>query len=1003
MNRTIYEKNCELWSRLEPEGAQAIQANDTHNIEICTSKNGQLNLKLVDGGKSRFYHDENDPLQEAEKWLSTLDLKSANVLFVYGVGLGYYYDALTGWLKRSPDNYLVFIEDNPEVLQRLFETEHAEKLLKDPQVRIYYLNEFRKGSEKFDKITSNFMGASFKVSANQLYLRTKSEELVHLNTILSFMMNMKMVLHEEFRNFGLAFYRNYFTSLYTLPQSCQAKSLWGEFKGVPAIICGAGPSLNKNIGVLKTLQQRALILAGSTAVNALNAEGINPHFGVGIDPNPEQLARIVSNQAFQTPFFINFRMNSYAMNAVHGDHLYVGSGGSYKVGNWLDDQLHILGPNIIEGYNVVNYTLSIARELGCNPIILVGVDLAYSEGDSYAKLLPEHPLYRGTSKFSTKSSQEDLVAQQDIYGNSVFTLWKWLLESVWFSNFALSNPGITLINATEGGLGFPGVEQKTLAQMADEELKCEYDFEGMIHADIRAAKMPEGVTRENIIKLLKGLKESLVHCTELCQEIAKEYKQLSREMEKGGDFPEKLETEEIDRSIARLESENAYAQILSSFNDHLIKAVGKGLERLNLDQEWLTLAEIYRQHADLHYLRYSTLQEASSSIASVLETSLNIYQMQIEREKKCGIVDQSKFLKGISEASSEEIYSINDGILTIVDPFLGINFSEPFDISNPAHHNIEYYANGTMKSEQYYLDGKLHGSSSYWAIDGGLLAKRWYIHGYAEGKALCYYSNQKPYSITRYRHGVPQGPQEYYYESGLLRSRFNCQNGEFDGPLQLFYVNGQLKREINYCQGKREGIETLWSFEGEKLGQVEYHDDLPVGEAKFWGTKGNVLKCVTFDQDGKLLKTELWDEEGRPLEIAEQGTGDYFDMVTKKIQTFTNNLDLIAEGIAKLMPSMEGNDKRGDIPLGKLKTDLIHIQTEVKNLKEIVQVMANQVGLNPNNPREAIWKTPTMQKMVEDMIEKISVSLKDNLTEIEKAFMKVLEHAALKGNKNHKK
>lgn len=1001
MSKDNFLRNCELWSRIEPEGARAVMENDTYEIEICKAKNGQLNLRLVADVEDPYFHNESDPLKEAVKWYATLDLSDANLLFVYGIGLGYYYDVLEHWLRQSSENYLIFIEDSPEVIKRLFETERAEMLLKDPQVRIYLIDDFRRASEKFDKMTSKFMGASFKLSANQLYLRNRSQELIHLNTILSFLMNMKLVMHNEFRNFGLAFYRNYFTNLFTLPHSYLAKSLWGKFQGIPAIICGAGPSLGKNIDFLKTLQKKALIFAGSTAVNALNAEGFNPHFGVGIDPNPEQLARIVSNEAFQTPYFINFRMNSYAMNAIHGDHLYVGSGGSYKVADWLDKELEILGPKISEGYNVVNYSLSLALEMGCNPIILVGVDLAYTEGSSYAKLKPEHPLYRGIAKFTTKSAQEDLVAQQDIYGNSVFTLWKWLLESVWFSNAALNRPGVKLINATEGGIGFPGVEHMTLAEAASACLQGAYDFEGMIHADIQMAAMPKEVTREHVIKLLTELKNSLSHCNECCREIAGEYKRLGQQNNINIESINNLESDDVVKWRSVLDNEIGYIEVLSSFNEHLVNAIGKGLERLSLDQEWLSLEEICQQHSDLHHLRYVTLYNASTQITAVLDAALNIYQEQIKREKRCGMIDQHEYLRDLPGKMTKRKYLLEESLLTIIDSELGIDYSKPFDTLNPSHHSRDYYPDGSMRSEQYYFDGKLHGPSSYYSEKGQLLSRRWFIKGLVVGEAQSYYEKGQLYSLTRYSEGLLQGPQEYYYQNGILRSFYNYEKGEFDGPVRLFYPNGQLKREIYYSLGKRQGIETLWSYDGKKIGEVEYDNDIPIGKARFWNPHGSVVKCVTFDDSGSLIKTELWDNEGHPIEIMDQKNDDYFDSVTKKIQIFTQNLDLITEGIAKLIPTMQGSGRVGDISLDNLRENLSRIQEQVKNLKDVVQTMVDQVGLNPNNPQEAIWKTPSMQKILEEVIDQVTKGLKEHLDNIHQAFIKVLEHSA--ADNDHKK
>ena len=41
--------------------------------------------------------------------------------------------------------------------------------------------------------------------------------------------------------------------------------------------------------------------------------------------------------------------------------------------------------------------------------------------------------------------------RNDIHGNPVYTLWKWITEAKWISDFAENHPELTILNATEGG------------------------------------------------------------------------------------------------------------------------------------------------------------------------------------------------------------------------------------------------------------------------------------------------------------------------------------------------------------------------------------------------------------------------------------------------------------------------------------------------------------------------------------------------------------------------
>ena len=59
-------------------------------------------------------------------------------------------------------------------------------------------------------------------------------------------------------------------------------ALTQKFKGVPAIIVGAGPSLDKNINLLGRAQGHSLILASDAALKPLLSQGVLPSVVVSL-------------------------------------------------------------------------------------------------------------------------------------------------------------------------------------------------------------------------------------------------------------------------------------------------------------------------------------------------------------------------------------------------------------------------------------------------------------------------------------------------------------------------------------------------------------------------------------------------------------------------------------------------------------------------------------------------------------------------------------------------
>ena len=112
----LYQRNFQRLEKSSLSGLEDFEYPEHRHIEFCRSETDLLNLcKKVDE-ETYYYYDQIDPMLEAGIWFSTLNLKNTQIIFVYGLGLGYYYKAAEEWLKEDPRRSLVFIEDDPEVL-----------------------------------------------------------------------------------------------------------------------------------------------------------------------------------------------------------------------------------------------------------------------------------------------------------------------------------------------------------------------------------------------------------------------------------------------------------------------------------------------------------------------------------------------------------------------------------------------------------------------------------------------------------------------------------------------------------------------------------------------------------------------------------------------------------------------------------------------------------------------------------------------------------------------
>lgn len=953
----LFQKNLERWSRFCPEAAQQIKQlpDKSKNVHIVEQE-GKVNLQIFQDGIGYSCHGTN-PEEESAAWIKQIDLRDCELLYFYGVGLGYSFDALEKWLS-DPTHCLVFIEDNLEVIKALLQTERASRLLEHPRVWLYYLD---RTPGHFESYIEMFALKKYKLTALPIYHQLFFSTLQELHIAISFARNIQFANRIEFKDHGIGFLPNFYFNLQYWPSAYLGDGLFGKFQGVPAIICGAGPSLIKNVDLLRELSDRALIFAGGTAMNAINAHGVTPHLGLGIDPNFEQSTRVIMQSAFNVPFLFRSRMNHTALGMVSGDRLYVSGSSGYDIADYFDGRLNIPTSGFDEGCNVINFGLSAAAMMGCNPIILVGVDLAYSESQSYAKGVTHHPVHFQKNLFRTKEQSEELVQHHDIYGKPIVTLWKWIAESVWFSKFAISHPEIPIINATEGGIGFSGIMNKSLQDVANDYLTRSQDLQIRLFGEIQKHPMPIDSDGQCIVDLLKDLQISL---NKLLNELNDCQAAIDIHASSGSELNDQ-QKEEI-----------GYRYLLRRFSEAFDAMTAIEAFRLKTDVD-LYSASIQRDKEEiLQRRRIAYLQKAAATsinfITHVLEKMAGIHNVQQK---------QVQVVSAMPKLDDNCRYSYENGVLTIIDPNIGIEFVQKFIPEKPEDTFRVFDDKGKLLYECFYHNGKLHGPSSSFGNDGQILARSWFIDGLRQGITSLYFPNGALAGINRYCDGLPDGIQERYWPNGQLRTHLSYLKGVLEGEVTLFNQSGMKMRELSFAAGKRHGTERIWNELGHLIIEANFCDDKPSETAKVWEDNGVLTQETSYDNEGKIVQVMRWDTHGNPIDSEDWQKADYFEDVAKKTGVITKNLGQVCEKMAGIVPMLSTSNSFSE--------DLEKLEKEFANLQNLQAQMLSESGLDDSNLIEEIWKSPSVKREVQLKVDAISQNLNENLAKLQEAIKKL--------------
>ena len=158
-------------------------------------------------------------------------------------------------------------------------------------------------------------------------------------------------------------------------------------KDKPAFIISSGPSLNKNVSELKNIAGLGLIMSCDSAYKTLTTNGIKPDIIGSLERitltyeaffEKEQFPQDV---VFAGPIVVrNETLKKFSDNKL----LFLKAGNS--ISEWIDELTGHSKGLVWSGSSVSHMLYGLAVKLGCNPIILVGQDLAYSnDGFSHAK------------------------------------------------------------------------------------------------------------------------------------------------------------------------------------------------------------------------------------------------------------------------------------------------------------------------------------------------------------------------------------------------------------------------------------------------------------------------------------------------------------------------------------------------------------------------------------------------------------------------------------------
>jgi hypothetical protein len=250
------------------------------------------------------------------------------------------------------------------------------------------------------------------------------------------------------------------------------RALRDAYRGRPAVIAAAGPSLDALVSPLRDLEGRALLIAADTALRPLLTAGLAPHLVVGLDPGALNATHFHYLPDCRRTWLVSESALDPSAGRLFGERTFWFRVADHEPWPWYRELGFEVGLLEVWG-SVVTAAFQVAVLAGCDPIVFVGADLAYSEGRPYCRgSTYEFRWARGTAAghdlaelWRGCTTPNDAVRVPDLRGVETTTTPVLLAFRDWLVAHAVRS-GRRVINATGAGLLVGnGIEQRSLADV----------------------------------------------------------------------------------------------------------------------------------------------------------------------------------------------------------------------------------------------------------------------------------------------------------------------------------------------------------------------------------------------------------------------------------------------------------------------------------------------------------------------------------------------------------
>ncbi|EAL5852458.1 DUF115 domain-containing protein [Campylobacter upsaliensis] len=518
----FFDKNIKALKAVDVELSKKLsKIKETKKFDLIFNKD-PLDLNIIElKTREKIYQ---NPLKELEEKITFINENKAlnPVLFFYGIGNGFLYKALLQ--NQIYKKIIVFEKELELIFLALNLSDFSEDLINNRLIFIQNkemsTNPLR-AFQLFQYHMPSLLYRSYFLEIHSTYYEKQRKDILELNRI-----NKNAIIDLSLRNGndpqdatqGINQFIQHLPKMLTHPTLHNLLDK-RQNKAETAIIVATGPSLNKQLPLLKKYAKRVSIFCLDASYAILAKENIKPDYVLSLE-RVEATSKFFDNDfkefdkdvLFILPTLTHPKTLTY-IEKNHRDYILIPRLLP------LAQELKFKEFGFLNGWSVAHMAYSIAWALEHKNIILIGQDLAFAkDGTTHSK---DYPRGLETAKREIGAiMQTELKAyggKGKVKSTKIWSIFKDFYEQLIY----LSRNSCKTYNATEGGARIEGAIEKPFKELC----------ESLLTKDLKKPlPKPKALPRARQNELMLQSYKKLKSFIKSSENLGKECKRLSNQI-----------------------------------------------------------------------------------------------------------------------------------------------------------------------------------------------------------------------------------------------------------------------------------------------------------------------------------------------------------------------------------------------------------------------------------------------------------------------------------------